>query len=297
MTHEGWVPEPWMQLEAVPRIPAVDSDDFEKQIIRARQPVIIDGWLDDWDAVGKWSIDYFVEKCGDQEIRLRFIGKDQDGFRKWERDTTLREWLEELRQGQKDDLYLAEVALGETLPQVVEDIGTVAYGNRDPKRLNLMMGRRTYAPFHFHERHDAVAVQVVGNKNFVLYGPSESKKLYPQPWFQADQSFANVAFHDTAKVDLDRYPRFRHARGYECTMTPGDALFIPMHWWHAVHGGDEFNVLLTDFYFSEATDTWTYPFPGVRLWARRLGLAEIRMSLKRGSLIKDLKKRLSRSTG
>ena len=56
MTHEGWVPEPWMQLEAVPRIPAVDSDDFEEQIIRARKPLIIEGWLDDWDAVGKWSI-------------------------------------------------------------------------------------------------------------------------------------------------------------------------------------------------------------------------------------------------
>ena len=64
-----------------------------------------------------------------------------------ERDTTLGEWLEELREGQKDHLYLAEVALGKTLPQVVDDIGTVAYGNRDPNKLMLMMVERRTLPF------------------------------------------------------------------------------------------------------------------------------------------------------
>lgn len=293
MSQEPWVPEPWMQLEDVPRLPAEDSDEFENEIIRARKPVIINGWVDDWNAVGKWSIDYFIEKCGDNEIRIRYLGKENDEYRSWFRETTVREWLEELREGQKDDLYVAEAPLGETLPQVVADIGTIAYGNRDQERLNFMMGRTTYAPFHFHERHDAVAVQVVGTKSFVLYGPSESKNLYPQPWFQPDFSFGNVDLKDTANVDLERYPRFRDARGYHTTMTPGDALFVPMHWWHTVHGGHEFNVLLTDFFFSEATDTGTYPFPGLRLWARKLQFAMAR-SLKRGSVIKDVKKALSR---
>ena len=294
MNPAPWEPQPWMQLKEIPRLAAEDTDDFRREIIRARTPVIVRGWLDDWDAVENWSVDYFIEKCGDNEIRLRNIGVENGEFRSWFRETTVREWLGELKAGQKDNLYLAEVPLHRTLPEMVGDIGTVPYGNQDPKVLNFMMGRTTYAPLHFHERHDAVAVQVVGTKSWVLYGPAQSKNLYPRPWFGHDLSYANVDLEDLANVDLERYPRFREAQGYHFTTTPGDALFIPMHWWHAVYGGPEFNVLLTDFFFSEATDSWTYPFPGLRLWARKLQVAAMARSLERGSVLQDVKRALRR---
>lgn len=282
------------RFEEVERIEAGDADTFEQDIIRSRRPVVVRGWLDSWDALRKWSLDYFADRCGSNEVRLRYIGRDDVEFRALYRETTVREWLAALARGEGDELYLAEAPLGQTFPQVVSDIQGYPYGNQNPAGLNLMMGTTTYAPMHFHAKHDAVAAMVVGTKQFILFSPQDSRHLYPQPWYGRDMSFSNVDLSDPDEVDLERFPRFTKAKGLECTLTPGDALFIPMHWWHAVRGGGEFNVLLTDFYFTEATSHWTYPFPGLRLWAQKLGLTAAARSVKSGTFVKDVARNLAR---
>ena len=39
---------------------------------------------------------------------------------------------------------------------------------------------------------------------------------------------------DIANPDLDKFPKFAQARRLECTLRPGDALFMPAFWWHEV---------------------------------------------------------------
>ena len=39
---------------------------------------------------------------------------------------------------------------------------------------------------------------------------------------------------DILSPDLNRFPLFRRARRLECTLRPGDVLFMPAFWWHEV---------------------------------------------------------------
>ena len=70
---------------------------------------------------------------------------------------------------------------------------------------------------------DNMLLQVVGRKRCVLFAPSDVRCLH----MRGDKS---------AVVDIDlplsestrtRFPEFARAKRYECTLLPGDILFIP----------------------------------------------------------------------
>ena len=65
----------------------------------------------------------------------------------------------------------------------------------------------------------------------VLYPAAESFKLYPFPVGHPRDNFAQV---DVAAPDLDSFPAFGHACGWEATLDPGDVLFVPRYTWHFV---------------------------------------------------------------
>lgn len=37
---------------------------------------------------------------------------------------------------------------------------------------------------------------------------------------------------DTFQPDLEAHPKFALARGYQCLLGPGEAIFVPSRWWH-----------------------------------------------------------------
>ena len=55
--------------------------------------------------------------------------------------------------------------------------------------------------------------------------------------------------------DFDRFPRFAAAldAAEEAELSPGDAIFIPKHWFHHVEALDLFNVLVN--YWWDASET------------------------------------------
>ena len=57
---------------------------------------------------------------------------------------------------------------------------------------------------------------------------------------------------DLAAPDLARFPRFAAAAttALETTLEPGDAIYIPYCWWHAVQSLDSVNVLV-NYWWSE----------------------------------------------
>jgi peptidyl-lysine (3S)-dioxygenase / protease len=70
---------------------------------------------------------------------------------------------------------------------------------------------------------------------------------------------------DVQRPDLVRFPRFAHARAVTCTIGPGDALFLPAHWWHEVTSSPDprppwlhpRNVAINYWY----APVWTKPYP------------------------------------
>ena len=82
--------------------------------------------------------------------------------------------------------------------------------------------------------YDNFFIQLVGQKTFYLYAPSDRKYLYPKSPFQASPEESRV---NPVDIDYAKFPRARHARLFKVTLHPGEVLFLPIYWWHAVVGG------------------------------------------------------------
>ena len=94
-------------------------------------------------------------------------------------------------------------------------------------------------------------LQVSGEKDLVLFEPHENENLYeahiPEALLGFDKKKRKFYRHsllestsmvmspiDILKPNLDRFPYFSKTRRMECTIRPGDILYMPAFWWHEV---------------------------------------------------------------
>lgn len=78
-------------------------------------------------------------------------------------------------------------------------------------------------------------MMIEGRKRWRFYSPPQTPFLYP--YGQMLNSAYNTAV-DVHHPDMASFPEFKKAEGYEVTLEPGDVLFFPSMWWHAVENLD-----------------------------------------------------------
>ena len=67
-------------------------DEFLEDYYCTNRPVIITGMMDDWPALGKWSLAYFAQKFGDREVEVQ-IGRETSGNFEVERERFRRKMV------------------------------------------------------------------------------------------------------------------------------------------------------------------------------------------------------------
>jgi hypothetical protein len=97
-----------------------------------------------------------------------------------------------------------------------------------------------------------IGMVAAGRRRFTLFPPEQLANLYVGP-FELTPAGTPISLVDLADPDLDRFPRFAEAaaaaQGAE--LAPGDAIYIPFHWWHAVDSLDEVN-LFVNYWWNDA---------------------------------------------
>lgn len=221
---------------SIPTVAAIEPRRFFEEFYAANRPVVLTGLIDHWPALTKWSLDYLDEKVGNALVELQAErGKAADYERakdNHKRGTRLRSVTAAMRKvDASNDFYIT--AYNDTNNKIVlaklwDDLGPVSIlqpsGGRDG--FFWMGPKGTLTPFH-HDLTNNLLVQVMGRKRCRLVPAWEVSRMKNSQHCFSDRSPA-----DWDEADPSLPPVL------ECTIGPGDALFLPIGWWHHVEALD-----------------------------------------------------------
>jgi hypothetical protein len=109
----------------------------------------------------------------------------------------------------------------------------------------------TFTPLH-HDLTNNLLVQVCGSKQVLLLPATATPRLYND-----QHVFSRVP--DLEDADFAAFPDLVGLRGHRVDLNPGEALFIPLGWWHQVVASS-FSVSITYTNFRWAND-WSERYP------------------------------------
>lgn len=228
---------------------------FFEQYYCQNRPVIMTGAFDFWPARTQWRFDYFRERCGECDVEVQF-GRESDADYeinqpKLKRMMRFADYVDLVeRSGPTNDFYMtanntshnraALAALWSDVPVIDEYL--------DPASADtgfFWMGPAgTRTPFH-HDLTNNFMAQVIGRKRIRLAPLSDTPYMANHL-----HCYSQV---DGAAIDYERFPSMQNTQLLECTLAPGELLFLPIGWWHYVEGL-EASVTMTFTHFLRSND-------------------------------------------
>jgi hypothetical protein len=218
----------------------LEIERFDREYLLENTPVRITGMAKGWSATEKWSPEYFAVAMRSEVATVNFNKNEIFDFN--ETATTgpvlkyrlpFRDIVDKVTSQQGGCYYIqqsnlsdfAQLAADVQLPYLLDNTKKVAGTNL------WFGGRGCKSPLH-HDSRDNFLVQIFGRKRLMLIPASCSPLLYPA----IGQALPHCSMVNVFDPDFTKYPEY--ARAYRHSMSvelgPGDAVFIPAKWWHAV---------------------------------------------------------------
>ncbi|WP_415835099.1 cupin-like domain-containing protein [Corallococcus soli] len=225
----------------VERYQRLSPAEFFTHYYRRNRPVVIEGLLEDWPAMRRWTPAWMAEHFGDETVEV-MAGREAQALPDFHadrlrREVPLRELLARFDGAPTNDMYLVarnSLLLREAFLPLLEDLrapeGYIHPDLREPDRVHLWLGPAgTLSNLH-HDHLNVLFCQVWGRKR-VWLAPS-----WETPWMANERGFYSAV--DVLAPDTGRFPDFARVALHTVEVGPGDALFIPVGWWHALHALD-----------------------------------------------------------
>jgi len=225
---------------AIPRISAPSMEEFYRNYMKPKKPVIITGYMNHWPALNNhdWAnLDYLKRMAGLRTVPIE-VGRTYLDDTWTQKLMTLNSFIDDHVQNPDQPPektgYLAQTQLFEQIPELRKDIETPIYcaldADNDVFVVNAWFGPKgTTTPLHFDPHHNLLS-QVVGAKYLRLYSPEHSDCLYPHE----GKLLFNTSQVDVENPDLAKFSLFSKAPYLECVLQRGEMLYIPPKFWHFV---------------------------------------------------------------
>ena len=250
------------QVNEIAEWHAVSEEQFANEIYPLNEPAVLKGLVSEWpmvqaDKLGFESAVNYISAfdnhspvytiVGEPEIDGRFFYSNDLKGVNFQRTqgaiTAVLEQLLALRSNPRPHAVSIQAAsIKEVLPGFeTANVNPLLASSISP---TLWLGNRAIVAPHY-DVHDNIACVVSGKRKFTLFPPDQIANLYVGPTLNAPGGVP-ISMVNLRAPDLERYPNYRHAQTAACcaTLEPGDAIFIPTPWWHAVESLDDINVLV-----------------------------------------------------
>jgi hypothetical protein len=251
------------------KIPTIHRSQLNAQTFRTfshneQRPLVIKGYLDNTPAYQNWSLDYFATRAGDVEIPVLSDGVES---RKYSYDrallqhevVTVADVISNIKFGGKKYVNNVSRIFGER-PELIQDLDP----DRIDKDFGVNMGDTSITHLFMGGRgtgsslHCAVAgnffFNVKGHKRWVIIPPSLSRYLSPRP---SRTCLFAVSPHDAFTEKSDNI--IQHLPRYDVVLEPGDALYNPPWWWHAIRNESEYTIGCANRYQTFGTSLSVQP--------------------------------------
>lgn len=212
-------------------------EEFKNHYVKKGIPVVMEGAAKDWPCVQKWSLEYFKQLHGKDEIVL--VDQAIPGY-PYEL-TTLADVIDNIRGG--GSKYYRFYPLLARHPEHLQDFD---YKWLKERRNPLCWfdafqvfigGQGSYTALH-NANQSNLFVQVYGEKKWVLYSHYYSPVVDPHPVrnvYRSAPGKRETGPFNPFEPDFD-YPfeLYKNIDGYSVHLKPGDILWNPPFYWHAV---------------------------------------------------------------
>ena len=237
-------------------VATITADQFERDHLRAGQPLIARGVAASWPS-SRWSLADLHRHFGDRELEVQIFDDPSTRHADWRRETrTFAAYLDEMHAASGLSQYLMFVVLGKSFPELVNDVDVPPFlspytrGVKE-EAYGVFLGppgqgsELHYHPILWQGASQAFAISIIGKKRFRFFAPYETGNLYPFPiWegFPRKGHWSQVSENSQAL-----FPRFAGAQPIDVVLEPGDGIYIPPHWWHSTLCLDD-SLLITLFF-------------------------------------------------
>ena len=225
-------------LSMIDRKENLGREIFLQDYGRPGKPVVITKLMKNWQARTSWSREFFKTRYGAIPVTVsRYNKSDQRVMR-------LEDYLDSLDNPREEPpYYLEEWVFEKDCPELVEDYTLPCYFKSwttwlpEPLRPRwrwLYIGpANSRSPLHVDELCTcAWNALLFGRKRWLFFPPEQTRYLYG----------GKV---DVFNPDWEKYPLFAEAKPQSCVQYPGEIVFTPSDWWHAVVN-EEASLALTE---------------------------------------------------
>lgn len=247
----------------IARYPRITGEQFLDDHYAPNRPALLTEEIADWPALRLWSPAYLKEKIGSSQIEYqggRSAQLDYERYKDNHKAVMPFDDFVDLISSNADgnNAYITAYNSGantSALSPLAADLGSLDHilaGEHATAQGMMWIGAAgTFTPLH-HDLTNNLLVQITGTKHIVMVPPSETPRLHNDR-----HVFSTIT--DLENADLQQFPETADLTAYRVELRPGEALFIPVGWWHQVVAED-FSVSLTFTNFRWRNDFYkTFP--------------------------------------
>jgi hypothetical protein len=219
-----------MTLQPIDTAEEISGEDFRKNYLFPKRPLILKHIAEEWDAFEKWKLPFFKQIAGNLEVPLYDNSKPSPTSLLNSPDKVMKfgEYLDAIATGPLD-LRMFLFNIFDHLPELCRDFSyPEQLMNGFLKKYPMLFFGGAGSIVYLHYDMDLSHVfltQFHGRKRVLLFENKYSPYLYRLP-------FTVQSFIDIENPDYEKYPATQFLEGYETVMEHGDTLYIPAGMWH-----------------------------------------------------------------
>jgi len=252
------------KASAICKVQGLSSQDFLDDYYAPSRPVVISGEIAHWPASNLWSPDYLKSKVGPALVEYQGERSTSPDFERYKdnhkKQMPFDAFIDMIVAEGGNNAYVTAYNAAtnrEALKPLDADMRPLdkflAQAPSDPGGLLWIGPAGTMTSMH-HDLTNNLIVQVVGSKRIMMAAATESPKMYNDR-----HVFSEIGDVLSIGDRLKDYPKLADVTFHEINLGPGDALFVPIGWWHQVESLS-FSVSITFTNFLWPNDGWqNYP--------------------------------------